>query len=120
VEGAKTRVRHLWRWAASVRVKPWARTALTSVVEELGTENQYEVQATDDEECGRSAGRHDGYSALSTRQPLLESKVRELKADGRSSVLHESGIRSRALLFAKQKLGVELDKPLPGTASLKK
>jgi hypothetical protein len=120
VEGAKSRVHHLWRWEASPRVSPGARTALTSAVEELGTEKQYEVHATDDEECGRSADRHAGYSALSTRLHLLESQVRELKADGRSSVLHKSGICSRALLFAKHKLGMELSKPLPGTASLKK
>jgi hypothetical protein len=78
------------------------------------------VQATDDEECGRSAGRHDDYSALSTRVHLLESQVQELKAEGRSSVLHETGICSRALLFAKHKLGMELNKPPPGTVSVKR
>jgi hypothetical protein len=58
VEGPITQVLNHWGWAESAGVSPeGGGTVLTFAVEVLGTEKRYELQAADDEECGRSAGR---------------------------------------------------------------
>jgi hypothetical protein len=120
VEGAKTCVRHLWRFARSSGLSPDRRAASTSTAEGPGTEKRHEVQVEDDEECDCSGGLHGGYSVLSRRLRLLEAQFQELRAERYSFVPHESAVCSRALLISKHKLGMELEKPLPWVAFLNK
>jgi hypothetical protein len=57
------------------------------------------------------------FTNLFDRVRILESQVLKIKTDMQSSMSHEREKCGRMLAFAKHKLGVELDRSLPGTTS---
>jgi hypothetical protein len=120
VESGKKRVCHMWRWAGANEPEggnsvegALSHQAVASVLVEkdgvaaVGTENN----------VGRSESESRLFTTLFERVRLLESQVLKIKTDIQSSTSQEREKCGRTLSFAKHKLGMELEKSLPGTTS---
>lgn len=120
VESGKKRVRHMWRWPGANEPKggdsvegALSHPAVESVhigkdcVAAAGTENN----------VGRSESESPLFTTLFERVRLLESQVLKITTGMQSSTSQERENCGRTLSLAKHKLGMELEKSLPGTTS---
>jgi hypothetical protein len=120
VESGKKRVRHIWRWAGAHESEGGSSAGdlLSHPAFEI-THSRKGAAATTgvDYNICRSKPESCLLSNLVDRVAFLERQVLKIKTDAQSSTSHEGARCLRTFSFAKHKLGMELDKPLPGTSS---
>ena len=120
VESGKKRVRHMWRWAG-VNDPESGNSAEGTLshpaVEMIHVENDGVAAGGTENNVCRSESKSRLFTTLFDRVRLLESQVLKIKTDMKCSTSQEREKCGRTLSFAKHKLGMELDKSLPGTTS---
>jgi hypothetical protein len=115
-EGRTKYVRHLWRWIETTGSESGRNGISISTAQPADVFNPDDVHnAVNIELTG--AGEYSGlYSAIRQRVETLECQVRGLTTNLCSQKSLETRDCARTLLFARHKLGVELEKHLPGTS----
>jgi hypothetical protein len=120
VESGKKRVRHMWRWAGvndSESGDSAKGTLSHPAVKATHVENDGTADGVTENNVRRSESEPHLVTNLVDRVRILESQVLKIKTDMQSSISLEREKCGRMLSFAKHKLGMELDRSLPGTTS---
>ena len=120
VEEGKRHARHPWRWAVAHHLDEGSSAEGTlrgSGIETPRVQRGGDVSRVQDVDYLGSDPNRSHYSDLSGRVYALERQVQLLKTQLRSSEMETVSKCCRTLLFAKHRLGMELDKPIPGTSS---
>jgi hypothetical protein len=120
VESGKKRVRHIWRWAGAHELEGGHSAGGTlshPAVETLNVENDGAAASRAENNICRSEPESCLCSNIVDRVRFLERQVLQIKTDLHSSTSQEGARCGRTLSFAKHKLSMELDKPLPGSTS---
>lgn len=117
VGAEKKKVTHIWRRAGLQGSAPKETNLSASTVGTVEPEQPGTVSNVEEIECAPSKLYIGDYSELHRRVRTLETEVRELTANLYSSASQRRGGSDRTLSFARHKLGMELDKQLPGSSS---
>lgn len=115
-ESRTKHVRHLWRWIETTGSESGGDGISISTAQPADVVNPGDARtAVNIERTG--AGVYSGlYSAILQRVETLECQVRDLTTKRCSEKSLATRECARTLSFARHKLGVELEKPLPGTS----
>jgi hypothetical protein len=111
-------VRHLWRWIETTGSESGGNLIPISTGQPADDFNPGDVHNAVNIELPGAGGYSGIYSAIRQRVETLEFQVRDLTTNMFSQKTRGTRERARTLFFVRHKLGVKLEKHLPGTILL--